>query len=185
MGLKDELHAKGVRCFGEVWNSSEPQCAGGLNPTTGTRHDRCGWFDLCLAHMTRPPPQQQFVQLRPQQPTNIPVTTPTYPWQPPRVAPMVTPQQPMMQRPTQSFAQPGMYPTHAPPATAIMPYEVPMNAPWPGAYVPSFLSIPEQSTGSVAWKTLWSTVFRSVVKASGMAAANYFDYTPWYPWVPK
>lgn len=101
-------------------------------------------------------------------------------------APMSVPQAPQFQYPMQPQQQPVHYAqpqsmTH--PAYATMPWAVPVNYPGAGMQVPSFLTVPEPIIpGQSLTRPFFSTMGRTLLKALGMSAANWFDHVPWTPW---
>lgn len=197
-------------CFGKLWDPNNAECRGGndpsySNPKTGSaRRDICRWYSACSAETNRaklenavrnaPPAPPAAQPYAPVQPPHVPmgnVVRPP-PAAPPNVGipvaqtvgpPVPLQTQAMMLQPVQQ--QQVAYVGGAPytqPGFAAQPVLVPVNQPMPGAQVPSFLTVPEPSNPDVPMGTrLWRTVYRSMLKAGFVGAANFMDYNPLTP----
>lgn len=143
-----------------------------------------------------PPPQppQLPQHLRPQVPPPPPphvqhVQPPQQYVQPPHVQQYAQPHVQQYVQPPQQPVQPPQQPVqpsqvvyvgnvaYAPVGQASTPHMVPMNTPMTGAQVPSFLTVPEPS-GQEYGVGLAHNLWRSMLKAAFLTAANYIDYNP-------
>lgn len=192
-------------CFGKSWEAHHVECNGGLDPAYthprrgDHKRDRCSWYTHCasrtaagklqpagvvpVANLVKPtmptmpqPPQATVQSVRAasqsvaQQVGNIQVRVPNAPVQ---QAPQYQ-QQPPMQYGYGAVAHPSM---------TSMPYAVPMNYPAPGMQMPAYLTVPEPIIpGQSLMRPFAATMGRSVLKALGHAAANWFDHIPWNSW---
>jgi len=194
-------------CFGKSWEAHHVECNGGLDPAYthpkrgDHKRDRCSWYTHCASRTAAsklqpeklvpaanlvkssmpvmPQPFQAVVQgVRTasqhvaQQVGNIQVRIPNMPAP---VAPVqMTPQYPQYQQ---------GYGVMTHPAAASVPYAVPMNYSSPGMQMPAYLTVPEPIIpGQSLVRPFAATMGRSVLKALGHAAANWFDHIPWNPW---
>jgi len=197
-------------CFGQRWEAHHPECAGGLDPayshprTKSHKRDKCQWYSSCASRTASAnlgtkliSPQQLVRHQQPQHSQMPPMPQPfqnvvrsaqpqmQYMQQAIAQTPMAVPQMPyqqMMQPAPQPFvghAQPMM--VH--PAAASMPWAVPMNYASPGMQAPAFLTVPEPLIpGQSLTRPFMATMGRTLLKALGMSAANWFDHVPWNPW---
>lgn len=189
-------------CFGKRWEAHHPECAGGLDPTythpvknTHVR-DRCKWYTSCASRTAANnlgsklvPPQQLVRHPTPQMPT-MPQPFQAVVKGVDQAAQNVRNQAaatvmavPQMQMPYAHpmIGQPAPMMVH--PAHASLPWAVPMNYPAPGMQSPAFLTVPEPIIpGQGLSRPFFATMGRSLLKALGMAAANWFDHVPWNPW---
>jgi len=157
------------------------------------KRDRCVWEGACSSRTgatrlsqqqvmqpTRyapPPLPQQFhtsVRQVPQPQQSL------VQWAPPRPHPLVQNVQNMQNM--QHMQQPPLYHpgqmVH--PAMAAMPMSVPMNYPAPGMQAPAFLTVPEPIIpGQSLTRPFFATMGRTILKALGMSAANWFDHVSW------
>ena len=160
-------------CYGKHWSATASECKGGLDaayvhPSNNTHiRDRCHWFGACATAtntanakivpasqltnrvITTPPPLLQVAQ------RTIPI--------PP--APPVIPQ-----------AQPQMRYSNVP---ALNPSAVLQGVPqWPGAQIPSYLTVAEPDDEEPWYVTLGRTIVRSALKGAAHSVASYIDHTP-------
>lgn len=191
-------------CFGKSWDGGNILCRGGLDPTyvhpkTGSnQREACGWFRECAARTNAVrigignQPQQVIPQNRlvnkPQQQQFMQSTSPWAPFHQTAATLMnrlPIQQQQQVYHPQQMMMQPQqmMQPQMAHPMMAMMPYVVPVNYQMPGAQMPGYLTIPEPIVEGQHWlPRLFYNIVRSMAKASGHTAANFFDYSPINPW---
>lgn len=192
-------------CYGKHWAAHHVECNGGLDPAYthpergDHKRDRCSWYSHCAARTAAsrlPSERQQLIpptNLKPQPPAlpqtyqsvlqgartagqhiqqqvgNIQVRH--FPTMPHAPAPMSPPPQ---QQHATMMAHPSM---------ASMPQMVPMNYPASGMQIPAYLTVPEPIIpGQGLARPFVATMGRSVLKALGHAAANWFDHVPWNPW---
>lgn len=195
-------------CFGKSWEAGHPECAGGadaayVNPRDGShRRDRCGYFSACASRTAT-----NRLQLD-RNPELMPASTLVRPPQPPPATPSPQTYKPfdtvvnsvsqlargtsqaLQHRPappSQVYQTQGGHPMSSPwlvhPAHASTPQYVPMNYTWPGAQMPSYLSVPEPTEVPLI-KRLGFTVLRAMLKAAGHALSNFFDHAPFSKWQP-
>lgn len=180
-------------CFGQDWDSKEPECAGGPHPTRRNPRDgshtldRCNFFASCGA---------RTAATRNANGTLIPAQNLVRP-------PVVTPP-PAPQPAPQTFAQwmqnqpkPQPVPTYPGTPTATMPQPAAPQAVQPQAHFmpgapvhpaqtwqlnyssPPFLSTPEmKQPGETIWAVLFREVLRAMLKGAAHAAAHFFDARP-------
>lgn len=183
-------------CFGERWESTAVECAGGLDPSFvapdgSNRRAKCPLYTQCAGKVISKRYGQHLPQLpaasRPQtpvgfshltQPASVPISTQQ---QLVQVRPMVNQtQQPYTNTPTAQM--PTML---APPAQAMLPSMVPVNFSPPYMQMTGYLTVPEPVVPGQHWsKRLGFSLIRSMLKASGHTVANFFDYFTFNPWYP-
>jgi len=173
-------------CYGEKWEATAPECAGGpdatyTHPKDGTHvREMCDFFHSCGAKVQAGRLGAQIIpaaQLtsRTIQPIPLPAAPPA---QPPSFREYMAQQQSVQPRvapmPQSHYLQ--VQPTPAPQHPS-MGYPAPM---YQLQYlVPGYLSVPEaRRPGQSVWAMLGREVIRALGKAVGHTIANFFDTHP-------